>query len=95
MDNKITFSGFTDYFHFAKQHNWAITNNGPTSTMMSKITQMNSECACRRNQFIPQIENLYREVPVSLSNIERASIKQALGASEVHFENKGTTLLIF
>ena len=95
MDNKITFAGFTEYFNFAQQHNWTIVNNGPTKSMLSKISQMNSECACKRNKFIPQIENLYREIPMSLNNVERASIKQALGASEVHFENKGVTLLIF
>jgi hypothetical protein len=94
MNTKL-FVSFTDFYNFVLQHKWAVPNNATVNNMCSKINEMNSQCACRRNTFLPQIENLYREIPISLNNVERASIKQALGVEEVQFANKGVTLLIF
>lgn len=94
MNIKI-FVNFTDFYNFTVQHAWTVSSNTLVSNMVRTINKMNGDCSCKRAKYIPEIEKQYNILVPALNNIEKASIKQALGVKEVHFQNNGSTILTF
>ena len=89
------FTGFTDFHAFIKQYPWAVEANNYCQQIGVLTTQMQNSCPCKKGQFIPQIEANYLALEHNLSNLERSSIKQALGAAQVQLQHNGNTFLVF
>ena len=94
MSLKI-FNNFTDFYHFVNQNPWTVEHNADVQEMKRLIAEMNGTCPCKRGQYMPQIESKYLALGGSLSNIEKISLKDVLGAEQVQMHHNGGIFLTF
>jgi len=89
------FTGFSDFVSFMQQHPWAVENNTYAQQIRNLTNEMQNSCPCKRGQFLPQIEANYLALEHNLTSLEQASMKQALGATQVQLNMNGQTFLTF
>lgn len=94
MVDQLIFANFNTFYEFINKHPWTVENNEHVAHIRQLIREMNTQCPCKRKNYIGKIDALYRSLEHKLSTPERSSIKQAANANSVHFQQNGATFLI-